>query len=189
MEVISFEIVRLAVFIFGSTFFLSFSWRALLNPLSHGFYRFFALEGILILVLLNYPYWHNEMLSPQQLLSWAILSISIFLVVAGLIQLKKHGGHQHREEHPENLAFENTERVVTEGIYHYIRHPMYGSLLLLAWGALLKHIDIGEAVITILVSVFLFLAARMEERENISFFGDSYKEYMKGTRMFIPYIF
>ena len=115
--------------------------------------------------------------------------LSIVLVGGGLIQLKRHGGYKHREDQPGNLAFENTERVVTEGIYKFIRHPMYGSLLLLAWGALVKNLGPLKIAIAVLVTIFLFLTARMEERENISFFGESYREYMKGTRMFIPYIF
>ena len=185
----AYNIVRLAAFGLGSAFFLSFSWRSLRNPSSHGFYRFFALEGILSLALLNYPYWHEKIFSPQQLFSWAVLALSVLFVIGGVLQLRRHGGHQHREGHPENLAFENTARVVTEGVYHYIRHPMYSSLLLLTWGALLKHIGAREIIIALLTSLFLFLATRIEERENINFFGESYKDYMKGTRMFIPYIF
>jgi len=184
-----FNIIRIAVFGLGSGFFLSFSWRSLRNPFSHGFYRFFALEGILSLVLLNYPYWHDKMFAPHQLFSWLALSLSILFVVGGFFQLRRHGGHQDREENPENLTFENTARVVTNGIYRHIRHPMYSSLLLLAWGAMLKHITAREIIITMLTSLFLFLAARMEERENINFFGESYSDYMKGTRMFIPFIF
>jgi protein-S-isoprenylcysteine O-methyltransferase Ste14 len=185
----TFDIIRLGVLIIGSAFFISFSRRSLRNPLSHGFYRFFALEGILVLVLLNLPYWHDQMFSTRQLFSWTILTLSILFVVGGLLRLRRHGGHQHRQEHPENLAFENTEKVVRDGIYRYIRHPMYGSLLLLAWGALLKNIGPEETVITLLVSLLLFLTARMEERENVDFFGEDYTDYMKGTRMFIPYIF
>ena len=188
MELEPSDIIRIAVFILGSAFFLSFSWRSLRNPFSHGFHRFFAMEGILALVLLNFPYWHDEMFSPRQLFSWALLILSILLVVSGLLNLRRHGGHQHRQDQLENLAFENTERVVRDGIYRYIRHPMYGSLLLLAWGALLKHLGPGETVITVLVSLLIFQTARMEERENIDFFGEDYTDYMKGTKMFIPYI-
>ncbi|MCK7540462.1 MAG: hypothetical protein MZV63_61010 [Marinilabiliales bacterium] len=36
------------------------------------------------------------------------------------------------------FRFEKTTELVTSGIYRYIRHPMYSSLLLLAWGIWLK---------------------------------------------------
>jgi protein-S-isoprenylcysteine O-methyltransferase Ste14 len=35
----------------------------------------------------------------------------------------------------------------------------------------------------------LVATAKMEERENISYFGSSYEEYIKGSKMFIPYLF
>jgi len=37
--------------------------------------------------------------------------------------------------------------------------------------------------------VFLYVTARVEERENIERFGEQYRQYMKKSRMFIPFIF
>ena len=36
--------------------------------------------------------------------------------------------------------------------------------------------------------VALYITARMEEKEMIARFGKEYKEYMKETKMFIPFI-
>jgi protein-S-isoprenylcysteine O-methyltransferase Ste14 len=38
-------------------------------------------------------------------------------------------------------------------------------------------------------TLFLIATAKADERECIRFFGVSYQEYMKRTKMFIPYIF
>ena len=100
--------------------------------------------------------------------------------------LKQCGGHAEREEMPENHSFENTVHLVEKGLYRYIRHPMYSSLLFLAWGAFLKHITPLTIGLTLLVSGLLIVAAKVEERENIRFFGTAYVEYMQRTRMFIP---
>jgi protein-S-isoprenylcysteine O-methyltransferase Ste14 len=33
------------------------------------------------------------------------------------------------------------------------------------------------------------MTARVEEAENCRFFGAAYREYMKGTKIFVPFLF
>ncbi|HID71009.1 MAG TPA: isoprenylcysteine carboxylmethyltransferase family protein [Desulfobacterales bacterium] len=179
--------IRIVLFFIGSLFLLYFSRRSLVNPGTHGFYRFFAFEGILSLVLINHPHWFSRPFTLLHLLSWLLLFTSIYFVVQSLLMLKKQGGHADREEMPENHSFENTVNVVEEGLYKYIRHPMYSSLLFLGWGAFLKQISPLTAILVFLVTGFLIAAARVEEKENVQFFGNDYIEYMKRTKMFVPW--
>ena len=85
-------------------------------------------------------------------------------------------------------TFEKTTELVDTGIFKTIRHPLYSSLLFLTWGIFLKHVTLYMLVFALLSTAFLFATALMEERENIAFFGEKYREYMKRTKMFIPYI-
>ena len=181
--------IRITLFIIFTLFLVRFSKRALSNSRTHGFYRFFVFEGILLLVLLNYPYWFEDPFSPTHLLSWSLLLTSIVFIINSLMMLKQSGGHAEREDMPENLSFENTVHLVETGVYRYIRHPMYSSLLFLAWGAFLKHTTPLTGVLILAVSGFLTACARVEERENIRFFGPVYDEYMQRTGMFIPRLF
>lgn len=103
--------------------------------------------------------------------------------------LRKFGGRAQRQIHPENFAFENTANLVTVGIYKYIRHPLYGSLLLLAWGAFLKHFSIAGSIAVIVATVALAVTAKMDERECLQTFGSAYANYMKKTKRFIPYLY
>ncbi|RUM42323.1 MAG: isoprenylcysteine carboxylmethyltransferase family protein [Desulfocapsa sp.] len=180
---------RSIIFIVVSCFFLRVSRRSLHNPGSHGFYRFFVFEGVLLLALLNQPYWFVELLTPLHLLSWCFLAVSVCFIVQSLWLLKRRGGHAEREDMPENHSFENTVNVVKEGLYSYIRHPMYSSLLFLAWGAYLKNISFISSTLIAAVMFFLFIAAKVEEGENIRFFGQSYREYIEQSKMFVPFIF
>ena len=189
MEIGLFKTIRIILFILISIFLVAFSWRSLHNPKSHGFYRFFAFEGILIIVLLNVPFWIKNPFSPLQLVSWILLLFSLLFVVQGFYLLKTLGESGNRERQSENFAFENTVNLVTDGIYKYIRQPLYSSLLLLAWGAFLKHVTLYGLVIVLTTTLFLVVTARMEERENILFLGSSYVEYISKSKMFIPYLF
>ncbi len=181
---------QVLIFIVVSACLVAVSWRALLNVKCHGFYRFFAFESILVLVLLNLPYWEYDPLSIRQLFSWTFLLLSILFAALGFHLLRKLGGMlKPRAESVENFSFENTTRLVSNGIYAYIRHPMYCALLLLAWGAYLKNYSIAATVTVCFATLCLFLTAKMEERENVEFFGASYLPYAKRTKMFIPFIF
>ena len=181
--------IRIILFIVCTLFFLRISRRALGNPRTHGFYRFFVFEALLLLVLLNHPYWFEDPFSPLHLVSWTLLLASIVFIVRSLLLLKRQGGHAARTEMPENLAFENTVQVVETGLYRSIRHPMYSSLLFLGWGAFLKNITPITTLLILLVTGLLVAAAKVEEGENIRFFGHSYEEYMQRTKMFIPRLF
>lgn len=180
--------LRTFLFILFSLGLLRFSWRALKEVGSHGFYRFFAFEGILFLILHNHPYWFLRPFAIPQLIAWTLLGLSIIYVVQGLGLLKRRGGSKHRENFPGNLPFENTVNLVEEGLYRYVRHPMYGSLLFLGWGASFKHLTGLTVGVGVIVTLFLVVAARVEEKENINFFGDAYRVYIKRSKMFIPYI-
>lgn len=183
-----FSFGRIALFVVLTLLFLFISRKALRNPRCHGFYRFFAFEGILFLVLLNHPFWFVDVYAAHQLISWLLLSASIVFVCQGLYMLRKVGGSEAREDAPENFAFENTATLVTAGIYRYIRHPMYSSLLLLNWGAFFKHFSLLGLVAAALTTVVLVIAGTIEEKENLAFFGPSYLEYRKKTKMFLPFV-
>lgn len=160
--------------------------RQLLNPRCHGFYRFFAFEGILWLLLNALPLWHHRLLSVGQLVSLLLMLSALGLVIAGVQGLRRHGGASTREQGRENFSFENTSRLVTQGIFAYIRHPMYTSLLLFNWALVLKRPDLDAVAIALVVSMALYLTARTEERENHAFFGARYRDYLSRTGMFLP---
>ncbi|MFA6284660.1 MAG: isoprenylcysteine carboxylmethyltransferase family protein [Desulfurivibrionaceae bacterium] len=183
-----FSLVRSLLFVVFSLVFLALSWKPLRNPRCHGFYRFFAFEGILFLTLSNHPFWFDNWYAPKQIVSWLLLAASILFVTQGLHMLRTAGGSQAREAMPENFAFENTATLVTAGIYRYVRHPMYSALLLLAWGAFFKHFSLAGAAVLAATTVFLMIAGLIEEKENLDFFGPAYLEYRKTTKMFLPFL-
>jgi protein-S-isoprenylcysteine O-methyltransferase Ste14 len=79
---------------------------------------------------------------------------------------------------------------VTRGAYRFIRHPMYASLLLLAWGIFFKDpASLAGLALAGLASLCLYLTARVEESENLRRFGEEYRVYMRGTKRFIPFLF
>jgi len=157
---------------------------------SHGFYRFFAWESILVLFLLNVEKWFVDPFSWHQLIAWTLLFASLAPLIFGVRSLRGRGHPtDERPGDPSLLAFEKTTALVTTGIYAYIRHPLYSSLLLLAWGIFFKAPNLPGGLLALVATTFLIATARADEAECVQFFGDSYQEYMQKTKRFIPFLY
>jgi len=177
------------IFLIGSVGLIIISRKSLLQPRSHGFYRFFAWEILLVMLLHNLDGWFRDSLVWYQLVSWVLLITCLVLVILGVKLLRKIGRQDAGRSDPSLLGMEKTSRLVMVGLYRYIRHPLYSSLLFLAWGIFFKSPSWLDAGLALLCTIFLTATARVEERENINYFGDEYEEYMRHSKMFIPFIF
>jgi protein-S-isoprenylcysteine O-methyltransferase Ste14 len=176
-------IAHIIILLVGTSFIIWFSWWASIKEKRyHGLYRFFSFESILLLVLNNYPFWFKIPFSFTQCLSWIVLIVSIFMALAGFLHLINRGKPHGR--------FENTSLLITSGMFRYIRHPLYCSLLLLGTGIWLKnpgnYISIFLGIINVLA---IYFTAREEEKEMLKRFGEPNAVYLKNSRMFIPFIF
>jgi len=154
----------------------------------HGFYRFLAWECIIWLFASNYPFWFRDPFSLQQVISWIFLIASGYLAIAGAILLKKQGKKEISRDDKALFQFEKTSELVDRGIYTYIRHPLYSSLLFLTWGIFMKHTSYFLLLIAILSTAFLFITAILDERECVQYFGEKYRDYMKRSKRFVPHI-
>jgi protein-S-isoprenylcysteine O-methyltransferase Ste14 len=181
--------LKLILFIIVTCGLLYVSRKSLRDTTSHGFYRFFAWESILVLLLINMSVWFYDPFSLQQIVSWLFLIGSLILLSQGIHQLRSLGNSSNNRQDGTLYAFERTTTLVTSGIYHYIRHPLYASLLYLAWGTLLKDITWSSVCLVIIVTISLVATAKKDETECIRFFGQIYRDYMVGTKMFIPFLF
>jgi protein-S-isoprenylcysteine O-methyltransferase Ste14 len=177
------------IFALGSIFIIFVSRKSLLSLRSHGFYRFFAWEILMGIFLLNAGTWFHNPLAWHQLISWTLLIISIVLVILGLTLLRQIGEQDAGRNDASLFTLEKTSKLVTIGLYRYIRHPLYSSLFFLGWGIFFKSPSWLDAGLAILCTFFLTATARAEEFENIEYFGDEYVNYMERTKMFVPFLF
>jgi protein-S-isoprenylcysteine O-methyltransferase Ste14 len=180
---------KAAVFLLVALGLAYVSRASLVVPRSHGFYRFFVWLAILALGLLNLDAWFHDPCSWHQLISWLLLGLSAFLVIYGVCLLTTLGEIDERREDRPLMPFEKTTTLVTVGAYRHIRHPLYSSLLFLAWGVFFKAPSWVGGLLAAAASVLLVAAARAEETENIRYWGRAYEEYMARTKMLIPFVF
>ncbi len=164
----------------GSVLILILSIPSLRAGWKHALPRSLAFVTLLVLALLNGKAWLVDPFSPTQLLAWLLLAASILLSLYPLYLLRRYALPEG------NIDY--TTRLVDRGIYRFIRHPLYLSLILLALGALLKRVTLLTLSLTFVLVTLLYITARLEESFNVSKFGSTYREYMQRTKMFIPWI-
>lgn len=85
------------------------------------------------------------------------------------------------------LEVRENHRLVTEGVYRKVRHPMYTSLLFFSIGqaAVLPNLVAGPAY---LVAMLAMIAFRLdgEERLMVETFGAEYEAYQSRTKRLMP---
>lgn len=87
----------------------------------------------------------------------------------------------HPEPHPDG-------HLVQDGPYRFVRHPMYGSVLLLAAGAAMWLGSMMGWVLFLALLGVLMAKARMEERW-LEHRYSQYRAYRQRTRLLLPWMY
>lgn len=91
-------------------------------------------------------------------------------------------------------GYQNYEtKLITNGIYSYLRHPIYLSIYLYTIAALFTIVPHSTWYLTLIFILlmsyilgFLYLAAIKEEKELSTQFGEKYKKYRQKTNLILP---
>ncbi|MBA3724378.1 MAG: isoprenylcysteine carboxylmethyltransferase family protein [Candidatus Levybacteria bacterium] len=89
--------------------------------------------------------------------------------------------------HAAEFQIKKKQELVTSGVYTYIRHPIYAGLMLAFIGGELVVQSYYALAILPVIAGGLY-QAKLEEKILVAHFGQAYKKYMKGSKMFIPYL-
>lgn len=90
----------------------------------------------------------------------------------------------------DKLVIKDDHRLITEGIYAHIRHPIYASYLLLFAGYVaLFQAPISAALFAVVMSIWYGSRISLEEAMLIEKFGDEYRRYVAQTKRLIPFIY
>jgi protein-S-isoprenylcysteine O-methyltransferase Ste14 len=125
-------------------------------------------------------------LSPLSLLGLAMLVFGDYLRFMSRRQLMRAGLTMLGSS---RLVIAEGQRLVTDGLYRRIRHPLYlGEITRHLGFTLILTSSYGFALV-LLGSVFLLFRIQREERMMLEEFGDEYREYMAHTWRLIPHIY
>jgi len=80
-------------------------------------------------------------------------------------------------------------KLIINGIYKYIRHPIYGGMWIAVTGAFIVAKTYLFIPIFFLLMIVMTYLARREENLLREHFGKQYADYMEKARMFIPWVY
>ena len=71
------------------------------------------------------------------------------------------------------------------GFYHFVRHPIMLGFIIAFWSA--PTMTLGHAVFAAATTAYILIALQLEERDLVTYIGDTYREYRKRVPMLIPW--
>lgn len=166
-------------------------------PLYRGWYRLlYNIFSVLTLLPVGYFYlllplgtaWRvpaplSWLFVGVQLVGLAGLTVSVLqsgaFAFIGLSQLIDYVSNQTR---PAQSGLGET--LVVDGLYRYIRHPLYTFSLLLLWFSPVMSVNL--LIFTVLATGYFVFGSIIEERRLIHDFGESYREYRRTVSRFVP---
>ena len=112
--------------------------------------------------------------------SWVLMFLSLLVGITALVNMKIS-----------NLNIvpnlKDNHILITNGIYNYIRHPMYTSVILLCLALLLTNLNTINILIILILIIDLHLKANFEEKLLTQRFSN-YKQYKTQTFRFLPFL-
>ncbi|SMN11779.1 hypothetical protein SPBRAN_2073 [uncultured Candidatus Thioglobus sp.] len=84
-------------------------------------------------------------------------------------------------------SLKENHQLVVNGIYRYIRHPMYTSVIFLCLSLMLTNVHLYAQLATLVLFIDLILKSNVEEKLLTERFSN-YVEYKNTTGRFLPFI-
>lgn len=78
------------------------------------------------------------------------------------------------------------EKLVTEGVYAYVRHPQYSGLFLITIGFLMQWPSLTTLIMWPILMFTYYRLSMKEEKDVEAVFGKQYQEYRKRVPAFFP---
>jgi len=137
-----------------------------------GYDKIFSLEFLLTGVFGEETFYRffNSIVFPA---SKVIMGIGTLLIIFGWRQI-----HKARRE--------SQGKLVTTGIYKYVRHPQYLGFLLITFGLNVQWLTIFTLILWPLLAILYWRLAKEEDKENEDRFGEAFREYKRQVPSFIP---
>jgi protein-S-isoprenylcysteine O-methyltransferase Ste14 len=85
------------------------------------------------------------------------------------------------------MTLHDAPELVTSGPYDYVRHPIYTAMAAMAIGTAL--VFPPAALWAVGTMAYMLFSARREEEDMERRFPDTYPEYKRRSKMFVPFLF
>lgn len=147
-------------------------------------YSILATAGLILILLFQYSF-DSPLLFDSLLLKYLAF---IFLVIPGtlimIVSLKKYflllsGVRSVFQPVP-------SVELKVEGVHRLVRHPLYSGTIIWVWGLFFIFPMVNNLIAVVLLTLYVIIGIRFEERKLIQQFGSTYTNYALSVPMLIP---
>lgn len=142
----------------------------------------------LAVAIIDFIFLQNLTFQVYALAGLSLLLIGGYLRYKIRLELKEKAGFSSLASTARLQIVEN-HRLITDGFYKHVRHPLYLGETLRNFGFVLIFSSIYGILLVAVGTIFLLLRISIEEKMLIETFGEDYKEYQRNTKRLLPYIY
>jgi len=132
-----------------------------------------TISGLLFLV-------YNKSIISENIIAITIQFLSIVLMIWARITFGFKSFHA-----PANAY---KEKLVTNGPYKWLRHPIYAAVIYFSLGSIIAYPNIKTIIAVVIIIASTIVRMLLEEKSLFENFKD-YDAYSKRTKRFIPFVY
>ena len=179
------------------SYLISIRFTKLMMRTLKSYYAFYRLFYVLISIVLLFPVIHytSQLKSdiiiayhpPWSLFRYALLVCSLGMFLKAFIfdyDAMSFFGLRQISDFSKKKIISAGQGIKKSGLLGIVRHPMYFAVILFLWCQTFRLSDI---VANIVLTAYIIIGTRLEERKLVLEFGDSYVQYQREVPMLIPF--
>jgi protein-S-isoprenylcysteine O-methyltransferase Ste14 len=125
------------------------------------------------------------LLLPRSIVVYVVIIVlTVIGLIVAIVARRTLAGNWSRA-----VAFKEDHELITAGLYHYIRHPIYTGILLMILGTALFVGTLSAGIGFLIIALAIWFKLRAEEELLSKHFPREYPAYKNRTKALIPYIF
>lgn len=149
-------------------------------------YNFIAIGGLLLLAFWSFQDVNYLVQQPSWMKNLGFFFIALGVVMLGVafasFNVKEFLGLKKEEHHSDT-------KLVTKGVYRYVRHPLYTGVFLLLPGVFLLRPTFSILLFVLITAIYIEIGSRLEEQKLIKIFGEDYVRYRNSVKRYFPFIY
>ncbi|MEO7961850.1 MAG: isoprenylcysteine carboxylmethyltransferase family protein [Ginsengibacter sp.] len=147
-------------------------------------YTLFAFVTLCLLL------WFQFLMASPIIFNYKILQLvlAMLLIIPGLIIMVISIKKYFLQVSGIRTLFATTiqNHLETGGLHRFVRHPLYFGTILFIWGLLFLLPTLSNAIAVLVITSYVLVGVRLEERKLVLEFGGSYKRYQANVPMLFP---
>ncbi|SRR6266487_5355365 len=117
-----------------------------------------------------------------------VLNISVVILLIAGLMIAIIARRTLAENWSAAVALKKDHELITIGLYHYVRHPIYTGMLLMILGTILSLGTLSACIGFLIIALAIWLKLKQEEALLTEHFSKEYSSYKQRTKFLIPFI-